>query len=61
MKKKLSTPDLRTMPKAKDTKRIEVHLLPEVVAELQKQADKANRSLKNYCETLLIEASKKKG
>lgn len=43
------------MPKAVETKRIEVHLLPDVVKQLKELADKQNRSLKNYCETVLIE------
>lgn len=44
-----------TMPKSKETKRHEVHLMPDVIAELQKLADAANRSLKNYMETVLKE------
>lgn len=48
---------LSKMPKGKDTKRIEIHLLPDVVKKLQKLADKENRSLKNFCETKLIEAA----
>lgn len=43
------------MPKSDKTKRVEAHLLPEVVDALQKLAKDANRSLKNYIETLLIE------
>lgn len=42
------------MPKSKDTKRVEAHLLPEVVEKLKALADKQNRSLKNYIETILI-------
>lgn len=41
----------------------ESHLMPEVYAALQKLADKENRSLKNYIETVLqkhLEAQKKK-
>lgn len=43
-----------TMPKSEKTKRIEAHLLPETVEALQALADKDNRSLKNYIETVLI-------
>jgi hypothetical protein len=52
------------MPKSPITKRVEAHLLPEVIDELRKLADKENRSLKNYIETLLvnhIKEQKKKG
>lgn len=42
------------VPKSPDTKRIEVHLLPEIVEKLKAIADKENRSLKNYMETVLI-------
>jgi hypothetical protein len=42
------------MPKSDKTKRAEVHLLPEVFVQLKKLADKENRSLKNYMETVLI-------
>jgi hypothetical protein len=48
------------MPKSDKTKRIEAHLLPEIVEQLQKLAKSANRSLKNYIETLLIEHVKDK-
>lgn len=51
------------MPKSKDTKRIEAHLMPGVIDALKKLADKQNRSLKNYIETVLIkhvEEQKKK-
>lgn len=41
------------MPKAPETKRVEIHLLPEIVEQLKALADKENRSLKNYIETLL--------
>jgi mRNA-degrading endonuclease RelE of RelBE toxin-antitoxin system len=44
-----------TMPKSDKTKRAEVHLLPEVFEQLKKLADKENRSLKNYMETVLID------
>ena len=43
-----------SMPKSPETKRAEVHLLPEVFDQLKKLADKENRSLKNYMETILI-------
>lgn len=43
------------MPKSATTKRIEAHLLPEIVDKLKALADKQNRSLKNYIETVLIE------
>jgi mRNA-degrading endonuclease RelE of RelBE toxin-antitoxin system len=43
-----------SMPKSDKTKRAEVHLLPEVFEQLKKLADKENRSLKNYMETVLI-------
>lgn len=52
-----------SMPKSPDTKRVEAHLMPDVIEGLKKLADKENRSLKNYIETLLIkhlEESKKK-
>ncbi len=42
-----------TMPKSPETKRIEVHLMPSIVKELQRLAELENRSLKNYIETLL--------
>jgi hypothetical protein len=51
------------MPKSPTTKRIEVHLLPDVIEALKKLADKENRSLKNYLETLIhkhLEQQKKK-
>lgn len=43
-----------SMPKSPTTKRVEAHLLPEVVEKLKELADKQNRSLKNYIETVLI-------
>lgn len=43
-----------SMPKSDKTKRAEIHLLPEVFEQLKKLADKENRSLKNYMETVLI-------
>jgi mRNA-degrading endonuclease RelE of RelBE toxin-antitoxin system len=43
-----------SMPKSDKTKRAEVHLLPEIFEQLKKLADKQNRSLKNYMETVLI-------
>lgn len=49
-----------SMPKSPATKRIEVHLMPEVIEAIKKLADKENRSLKNYIETILIEVSKVK-
>lgn len=42
------------MPKSPDTKRVEAHLLPDVILSLKKLADAQNRSLKNYIETILI-------
>ena len=42
------------MPKSPTTKRVEAHLNPVIVIGLQKLADKENRSLKNYIETVLI-------
>ncbi len=48
------------MPKSDKTKRIEAHLLPEIVEALKTLADKSNRSLKNYVENLLIEHVKEK-
>ncbi len=44
-----------TVPKSDKTKRVEVHLMPSVVKGLQRLADKENRSLKNYIETVLIQ------
>lgn len=52
---------LSNVPKSPETKRIEVHLLPEIVEKLKALADKENRSLKNYMETVLIEHVNKKG
>ena len=43
------------MPKSNKTKRIESHLMPEVINELKALAGKVNRSLKNYIETVLID------
>jgi hypothetical protein len=42
------------VPKSDKTKRAEVHLLPDIVKQLKVLADKENRSLKNYMETVLI-------
>jgi mRNA-degrading endonuclease RelE of RelBE toxin-antitoxin system len=52
------------MPKKAETKRIEVHLMPEVVEGLKKLADKERRSLKNLCEYVLeryLQDNKKTG
>lgn len=43
------------MPKSNETKRVEAHLMPDIVEDLKALADKANRSLKNYIETILIQ------
>lgn len=43
-----------SMPKAPETKRVEAHLMPDIIEALRKLADKENRSLKNYIETVLI-------
>jgi hypothetical protein len=43
-----------SMPKSDKTKRAEVHLLPDIFEQLKQLADKQNRSLKNYMETVLI-------
>ena len=51
------------MPKSDKTKRVEIHLLPEIIEDLKKLSVAANRSLKNYIETILIDQvnnSKKK-
>lgn len=42
-----------TMPKGPDTIRKEVHLMPEVIKQLQEIADKERRSLKNLMEKVL--------
>lgn len=46
------------MPKKPETKRIEVHLMPDVAEGLITLAKLANRSLKNYIENMLIEHEK---
>lgn len=51
-----------TMPKGPDTIRKEVHLMPDVIKELQVIADKEKRSLKNLMEKVLedfVEENKK--
>lgn len=51
------------MPKRQETKRAEVHLMPDVVKDLQKIADNEKRSLKNLMEYVLeqyAKANKKK-
>ena len=48
------------MPKSSTTKRLEVHLLPEVLQKLRVLADQENRSLKNYIETLLKQKAEEK-
>lgn len=48
------------MPKSPLTKRVEAHLMPDIIKALQALADKENRSLKNMIETILIEHVKKK-
>lgn len=47
-----------TMPKGPDTIRKEVHLLPEVIKDLQEIADKEKRSLKNLMEKVLEDYAK---
>lgn len=55
---------ISAMPKSPNTIRKEVHLMPDVIKELQAIADKERRSLKNLLEKVLIdfvnEAKKKK-
>jgi len=47
-----------TMPKGPDTIRKEVHLLPDVIKDLQDIADKEKRSLKNLMEKVLEDYAK---
>lgn len=50
------------MPKSPDKKRFEVHLLPDVIKELERISKKENRSLKNLLETIIknyLEQNKK--
>jgi hypothetical protein len=56
-------PYLSGMPKDPDKKRYEVHFLPDKSKEIEKAAKDANRSVKNYLETIIldfIEGLKKK-
>jgi hypothetical protein len=46
------------MPKGPDTIRKEVHLLPDVIKDLQAIADKEKRSLKNLMEKVLEDYAK---
>jgi len=41
------------MPKGPDTIRKEVHLMPDVIKDLQEIADRERRSLKNLMEKVL--------
>lgn len=43
----------------KNKTRKEVHLLPDIIEELQKQADAEGRTLKNYMEYILTQQSKR--
>lgn len=47
-----------TMPKGPDTIRKEVHLMPDVIKELQEIADRERRSLKNLMEKVLEDFAK---
>lgn len=46
------------MPKGPDTIRKEVHLMPDIIKELQEIADREKRSLKNLMEKVLEDYAK---